>query len=97
MKNILNFLDKWGMRISTLLILIVFLKTCSTNSRIDKVQDNLEETNTKVDTLAIELRKEIKIEGLKSEKRMIQSTDRNMLDVNRQTQIDEELKKLENN
>ena len=59
MKNILNFLDKWGMRISTLLILIVFLKTCSTNSRIDKVQDNLEETNTKVDTLAIELRKEI--------------------------------------
>jgi len=97
MKNILNFLDKWGMRISTLLILIVFLKTCSTNSRIDKVQDNLEVTNSKVDTLALDLRKEMKIEGLKSEKRMIQSTDRNMLDVNRQTQIDEELKKLENN
>ena len=94
MKNILNFLDKWGMRISTLLILIVFLKTCSTNSRIDKVQDNLEETNTKVDTLAIELRKEIKIEGLKSEKRMIQATDRKLLDVQRQTQIEEEIKKL---
>ena len=95
MKNILNFLDKWGMRISTLLILIVFLKTCSTNSRIDKVQDNLEETNTKVDTLAIELRKEIKIEGLKSEKRMIQATDRKMLDVQRQTQIEAEINKLE--
>jgi PBP1b-binding outer membrane lipoprotein LpoB len=95
MKNILNFLDKWGMRISTLLILIVFLKTCSTNSRIDKVQDNLEETNTKVDTLAIELRKEIKIEGLKSEKRMIQATDRKMLDVQRQTQIENEINKLE--
>ena len=94
MKNILNFLDKWGMRISTLLILIVFLKTCSTNSRIDKVQDNLEETNTKVDTLAIELRKEIKIEGLKSEKRMIQATDRKLLDVQRQTQIEEEIKRL---
>ena len=95
MKNILNFLDKWGMRISTLLILIVFLKTCSTNSRIDKVQDNLEETNTKVDTLAIELRKEIKIEGLKSEKRMIQATDRKMLDVQRQTQIEKEIKQLQ--
>ena len=94
MKNILNFLDKWGMRISTLLILIVFLKTCSTNGRIDKIQDNLEVTNSKVDTLAIELRKEMKIEGLKSEKRMIQATDRKLLDVQRQTQIEEEIKKL---
>jgi PBP1b-binding outer membrane lipoprotein LpoB len=95
MKNILNFLDKWGMRISTLLILIVFLKTCSTNGRIDKIQDNLEVTNSKVDTLAIELRKEMKIEGLKSEKRMIQATDRKMLDVQRQTQIEAEINKLE--
>jgi PBP1b-binding outer membrane lipoprotein LpoB len=95
MKNILNFLDKWGMRISTLLILIVFLKTCSTNSRIDKVQDNLEVTNSKVDTLALDLRKEMKIEGLKSEKRMIQATDRKMLDVQRQTQIESEINKLE--
>jgi len=95
MKNILNFLDKWGMRISTLLILIVFLKTCSTNGRIDKIQDNLEVTNSKVDTLAIELRKEMKIEGLKSEKRMIQATDRKMLDVQRQTQIENEINKLE--
>jgi hypothetical protein len=44
-----------------------------------------------------DLAKELKKEGLKSEKRMIQSTDRKMLDVSRQTQIDEELKKLENN
>jgi hypothetical protein len=39
----------------------------------------------------------LKIEGLKSEKRMIQSTDRKILDVNRQTQIDEEINKLEKN
>ena len=97
MKNILNFLDKWGMRISTLLILSVFLKTCSTNGRIDKIQDNLEVTNSKVDTLAIELRKEMKIEGLKSEKRMIQATDRKLLDVQRQTQIEDEIKKLKSN
>jgi PBP1b-binding outer membrane lipoprotein LpoB len=95
MKNILNFLDKWGMRISTLLILIVFLKTCSTNGRIDKIQDNLEVTNSKVDTLAIELRKEMKIEGLKSEKRMIQATDRKMLDVQRQNAIEQEIAELQ--
>ncbi len=95
MKSILNFLDKWGVRITTLLVLVVFLKTCSTNGRIGKVQDNIEVTNKKIDSLEIELRKEIKIEGLKSEKRMIQSTDRKMMDVNRQTEIDNELSKLD--
>jgi hypothetical protein len=44
-----------------------------------------------------DMMKELKKEGLKAEKRMIQSTDRKMLDVTRQTQIDEELKNLENN
>jgi hypothetical protein len=48
-----------------------------------------------VDTLALDLRKEMKIEGLKSEKRMIQATDRKMLDVQRQTQIESEINKLE--
>jgi hypothetical protein len=42
-----------------------------------------------------ELLKEIKIEGLKAEKRMIQSTDRKILDVNRQAEIDKELQQLE--
>lgn len=95
MKAILNFLDKWGVRISTFLILIIFLKTCSTNGRIEKVQKNLEVTNSQVDSLGIELRKEMRIEGLKAEKRMIQSTDRKMLDVQRQTEIDKELSKLD--
>ena len=36
----------------------------------------------------------LRIEGLKSEKRMIQATDRKLLDVQRQTQIEEEIKKL---
>ena len=40
------------------------------------------------------LKKEIKIEGLKSEKRMIQSTDRKIFDVNRQTEIDKEIQSL---
>jgi hypothetical protein len=43
-----------------------------------------------------ELDVKLKIEGLKSEKRMIQSTDRKILDVNRQTEIDNEIIKLEN-
>lgn len=95
MLKILNFIDKWGVRISTILVLIIFLKTCNTNTKVESVKKQVEVLNHKVDTLGVNLTKEIKIEGLKSEKRMIQSTDRKILDVNRQTEIDKELSKLE--
>jgi hypothetical protein len=95
MKTILNFIDTWGIRITTLLVLVIFLKTCSTNGKVEKVQKRVVETNIKVDSLSIELQKQIKIEGLKSEKRMIQSTDRKIMDVNRQTEIDKEISQLD--
>ena len=41
MKGILNFIDKWGVRITFILVIIIFLKTCSTNSRVEKVENNL--------------------------------------------------------
>jgi len=40
---------------------------------------------------------DLKIEGLRNELRMIQATDRRMLDVRRQTEIEEEIKKLTEN
>jgi hypothetical protein len=89
MKNFLNILDVWGVRIMTLLVLIIFFKTCSTNSRVDKVKTQVQTNNTKIDSLSIELRKEIRIEGLETERRMIQSTDRDIMDVNRQGKIGE--------
>ena len=89
MKNFLNILDVWGVRLMTLLVLIIFMKTCSTNSRVDKVKTQVQSNNTKIDSLAIELRKEIRIEGLETERRMIQSTDRDIMDVNRQGKIGE--------
>ena len=95
MKTILNFIDTWGVRIITLLILIMFFKTCSTNGKVEKVQKSVVETNIKVDSLSLELQKQIKIEGLKSEKRMIQSTDRKIMDVNRQTEIDKEISQFD--
>ena len=95
MKRIIEFINKYGMVIIVPLILIMFLKTCSTNGRVDGVTDEIEMTNQKVDTLKFEIQKEIRLEGLKSEKRMIQATDRKILDVQRQTQIEEEIKKLD--
>jgi hypothetical protein len=89
MKNFLNILDVWGVRLMTLLVIIIFMKTCSTNSRVDKVKTQVQLNNTKIDSLAIELRKEIRIEGLETERRMIQSTDRDIMDVNRQGKIGE--------
>ena len=88
MKAILNFIDAWGVRIMFFLVIIIFFKTCTTNTKVQNVNDS-------VDSLSVKLRKEIKIEGLKSEKRAIQASDRKILDVNRQTQIDQEISKLE--
>lgn len=89
MKNFLNILDTWGVRVTTILVLIIFMKTCSTNSRVDKVKTQVQSNNEKIDSLVIELRKEIRIEGLETERRMIQSTDRDIMDVNRQGKIGE--------
>jgi hypothetical protein len=41
-----------------------------------------------------EFERELKISGLEAEKRMIQATDRKLLDVRRQTEIEAEIKKL---
>lgn len=94
MKKILQVIDTWGVRVVTILMIVVFLKTCSTNGRIERLNKDANKLNVKVDSLTNELRNEIKIEGLKSEKRMIQSTDRRMMDVNRQSEIDKEISKL---
>ena len=88
MKGILNFIDAWGNRLMFLLVVIIFFKTCTTNTKVQNVNDS-------VDSLSVKLRKEIKIEGLKSEKRAIQASDRKILDVNRQTEIDQEISKLD--
>lgn len=102
MKKILNFIDTWGLRIVVVLTTVVFLKTCTTNSKIKTESDKVNVLNKKVDSVITvinqnseNLKKQIIIEGLKSEKRMIQSTDRKILDVNRQSEIDKELSKLE--
>lgn len=72
------------------LLSILVLKTCSLNtSKLNKKVDALIE---KVDTLPSKT--DVKIEGLKVEKRLIQSTDRKIIDVNRQAEIDKELKIL---
>ena len=99
MDKINNFLNKNGLLVIVSLLLILFLRTCSING---KIQDLQKDNNKRLDSLSKDINikfskmiRDIKIEGLKSEKRMIQSTDRKMLDVNRQTEIDKEIEILQ--
>lgn len=104
MNKILELVNKYGMLTILLMVMIIYLRTCTTNNKIDKVKNEIIEmkktndsTNSVLNYKINATLKEIKREGLRSEKRMIQSTDRKMLDVNRQTEIDKELEKLDKN
>lgn len=96
MKKVLNFLEKYGL---ILIFVLILVQTCvsSSNKRISekKVLNELDSIKVELNNLKTSLQKEIKLEGLKSEKRMIQSTDRKILDVTRQTEIDKEIQQLE--
>lgn len=74
--------------------LLTFFKGCSDSREITKIKNEIKTIKDSTYSKQ-ELNVVLKIEGLKAEKRMIQATDRKMLDVQRQTQIDEELKTLE--
>lgn len=76
---------------------VLFVKQCGANRDIEKLAKQSKIQSSILDSVANkqELKNMIEIEGLKVEKRMIQSTDRKILDVNRQSEIDLEIKKLE--
>lgn len=73
--------------------LLTFFKGCGDTRELTKIRKEItaikDSTYTK-NQLDVELR----ISGLEAEKRMIQATDRKLLDVRRQTEIEEEIKKL---
>lgn len=95
MKKLNEFIDKYYRKVFFFLLVVIFVNTCGNpNKSVNKRLDTLSQ---KIDSLenVMATKKALQIEGLKAEKRMIQSTDRKMLDVQRQTAIDTEIKKLE--
>ena len=93
MNKLDNFLSKHGTKIILVLLLLTFLKSCGAGSELNKVKKELKKVQTTLET--VPNRRDLEIEGLKVEKRMIQSVDRKILDVNRQSVIDQEIKKLQ--
>jgi uncharacterized membrane protein (DUF106 family) len=88
----LETLKKYQQQILIGLFFLILLKSCGTNSELTKLRKEVQTQREVLDKLPT--KKDLQIEGLKSEKRMIQATDRKMLDVQRQTEIDKEVEKL---
>lgn len=90
-----KFIENNFVTIVLAITLLGFFKSCGDSRELTKMRKEVEiikETTYTKDELNLRLQ----IEGLKVEKRMIQSTDRRILDVNRQTEIDNEISELEN-
>jgi len=93
----MNFLNLHFSKIAVGLLFVIFIQECNNSSKLSDLEKKVKVANVKLDSISTrdELQAKLEIEGLKAEKRMIQSTDRTMLDVNRQSEIDSQLKKLE--
>ena len=72
MQKIMDFIEKYGLMI---LVLLVVLNTCSSGmskKRSEKrVSDQFDSLKTEIKVLKQELQKEIKVEGLKASKRTL--------------------------
>lgn len=95
MKRINELIDKHYRKVFLVLLVLIFFNTCGNPNKV---------TNKRVETLATKIdslqsitvtKKDLQIEGLKNEKRMIEATDRKIFDVKRQSEIAKEIKELE--
>lgn len=83
----------------TIIVLVIallsFFKGCSDSRDLSKIKNEIKAIKDSTYTKT-ELGRELRISGLEAEKRMIQATDRKLLDVRRQTEIEDEIKSLTN-
>lgn len=96
MNKIEQILNKHFTKIVLVMLVLLFMRTC--NSDVRSLNKRIDKMSNKVDSLEMMMitHEDLRLEGLRAEKRMIQSTDRKMLDVTRQTEIDKEINALEN-
>ena len=89
-----QFVEKYFTIIVLVVLVLTFFRGCGDSRELTTIKKEIQEIKDNTYTKD-ELNLIIKIEGLKSEHRMIQATDRKMFDLNRQTQIEKELEVLE--
>lgn len=95
MKKFELFMTKHHPKVFLILLLTIQLNTCGNPTK--PLSKKIDVLSQKIDSLEriIVTKRDLKVEGLRAEKRMIQSTDRKILDVNRQAEIDKEISSLE--
>lgn len=89
----LETIKKHQQQILVGLFVLLLLRSCGDGSELRRLRKELEAQRTLLNELPTKT--DVQIEGLKVEKRMIQATDRNLLDVRRQTEIEELINQLE--
>ena len=81
----------------TVIVLVIallgFFKSCGDSRDLSKIKKEIQAIKDSTYTKD-QLQRQLRISGLESEKRMIQATDRKLLDVRRQPEIEDEIKKL---
>ena len=93
MKKFNLFLAEHGIKVLIVLVLLSYMKGCSIDSELTKLKKEFKAQKEVID--ALPTNKDMQIEALKAEKRMIQATDRKMLDVQRQNAIEKEIQALQ--
>jgi hypothetical protein len=93
MDNMKKFIEKNFTVIVLVIALLGFFKGCGDSRDLSKIKKEIQAIKDSTYTKD-QLQRQLRISGLESEKRMIQATDRKLLDVRRQTEIEDEIKRL---
>ena len=88
-----KFIQNNFVTIVLVIALLSLFKSCGDSRELSKIKTEIKAIKDSTYTKS-QLDRELKISGLEAEKRMIQATDRKLLDVRRQTEIEEEIKRL---
>ena len=88
-----KFIEKNFVVIVLVIALLTFFKGCGDTRELSKIKNDIKTIKDSTYTKD-ELNRQLRISGLEAEKRMIQATDRKLLDVRRQTEIEDEIKRL---
>lgn len=88
-----KFIENNFVTIVLVIALLTFFKSCGDTRDLSKIKSDIKAIKDSTYTKD-ELNRQLRISGLEAEKRMIQATDRKLLDVRRQTEIEDEIKRL---
>ena len=88
-----KFIENNFVVIVLVIALLTFFNGCGDTRELSKIKNDIKTIKDSTYTKD-ELNRQLRISGLEAEKRMIQATDRKLLDVRRQTEIEDEIKRL---